>query len=91
METHATGRLYTDSLATELALHLLERHSSASNLKHDKASLSGRKLRLVLGYIEDNLAQDLSLRTTRIPSPISGSLNSRKRFANREACRCINT
>ncbi len=63
METHSTRRLYTDSLATELALHLLERHNSASNLKHDKASLSGRKLRLVLGYIEDNLAQDLSLRT----------------------------
>jgi AraC family transcriptional regulator len=63
METQATGRLYTDSLATALAVRLIERHSSVSNLKHDKASLSGRKLRLVLGYIEDNLTRDLSLRT----------------------------
>jgi len=63
METCVPGRLYTDSLAAALAVRLLERHSSGSNLKHDKASLSGRKLRLVLGYIEDNLTQDLSLRT----------------------------
>jgi AraC family transcriptional regulator len=63
METHATGRLYTDSLATALAVRLVERHSSASRLKEDKSSLSGRKLRLVLGYIEDNLTRDLSLRT----------------------------
>jgi AraC family transcriptional regulator len=62
METRATGRLYTDSLATALAVRLVERHSSVSRLKEDKCSLSGRKLRLVLAYIEDNLTRDLSLR-----------------------------
>lgn len=63
LETRATGRLYTDSLATALAVRLVERHSSASRLKEDKTSLSGRKLRLVVAYIEDNLTRDLSLRT----------------------------
>lgn len=63
IETRATGRLYIDSLATALAVRLVERHSSVSHLKHDNVSLSGRKLRLVLAYIEDNLTRDLSLRT----------------------------
>ena len=63
METRATGPLYIDSLATALAVCLVERHSSVSRLKEDKSSLPGRKLRLVLAYIEDNLTRDLSLRT----------------------------
>jgi len=63
IESRATGRLYTDSLATALAVCLVERHSSVSRFKETKASLSGRKLRLVLAYIEDNLTRDLSLRT----------------------------
>lgn len=63
IETRATGRLYTDSLATALAVRLVERHSSAMRFKQDACSLSGRRLRSVIAYIEDNLAQDLSLRT----------------------------
>ena len=90
METHATGRLYTDSLATELAVRLVECHSSVSFLKEDRQSLSGRKLRLVLGYIEDNLTQDLSLRTLAALAEI-GISQFKKAFRNREVCRCINT
>jgi AraC family transcriptional regulator len=56
-----TRRLYADSLATALAVRLLEGHSSASRITDGRASMSGRKLRLVLSYIEDNLVQDLSL------------------------------
>jgi AraC family transcriptional regulator len=56
-----TRRLYADSLATALAVRLLEGHSSASRITDSRASMSGRKLRLVLSYIEDNLVQDLSL------------------------------
>lgn len=63
METRASGRLYTDSLATALAVRLVERHSSVSVFKSDRLSLAGRKLRAVLGYIEDHLTHDLSLAT----------------------------
>jgi AraC family transcriptional regulator len=61
-ERPASDRLYTDSLATALAARLVERHSSVAPLKEDKATMSGRRLRLVLAYIEDNLTRDLSLR-----------------------------
>jgi AraC family transcriptional regulator len=54
--------LYTDSLATALAVRLLERHSSASPVREDRVSLPGRKLRQVLSYIEDNINRELSLR-----------------------------
>jgi AraC family transcriptional regulator len=59
----AMSRLYTDSLATALAARLVERHSSVSRVVEARIGLSGRKLRAVLGYIEDNLTRDLSLRT----------------------------
>ena len=55
------SRLYTDSLATALAVRLVERHSSIAQVREERVTLSGRKLRLVLSYIEDDLARDLSL------------------------------
>jgi AraC family transcriptional regulator len=57
----APPRLYTDSLATALAVRLLERHSSVSPVRQDRVSLPGRKLRQVLSYIEDNISRELSL------------------------------
>jgi AraC family transcriptional regulator len=64
MESHPpSGGLYLDSLATALAVRLLECHSSVSPVRQDKLGMSGRKLRLVLSYIEDNLRCDLSLST----------------------------
>jgi len=53
--------LFMESLATALAARLLERHSTASLNREERLSISGRKLRSVLGYIEDHLARDLSL------------------------------
>jgi AraC family transcriptional regulator len=56
------GRLYFDSLAMALAASLVERHGSGVALAHYKYGMSGRTLRTVLGYIEDNLNRELSLR-----------------------------
>jgi AraC family transcriptional regulator len=55
------SRLYTDSLSTALAVRLLERHSSLARPADEKISMPGRRLRQVLGHIDDNLSHDLSL------------------------------
>lgn len=63
MESNSPSNgLFIDSLGTALAMRLLDRHSSAASTKDERVSISGRKLRLVISYIEDNLVQDLSLR-----------------------------
>lgn len=57
------GRLFTDSLATTMACHLLKRHSIASP-KQETAQpglMAPFRLRRVLSFIEDNLSGDLSL------------------------------
>jgi AraC family transcriptional regulator len=60
---YPNGSLYLDSLATGLAVHLLNHHSSESPKPADfKGGLPGRKLKQVLSYIEDNLDRDLSIR-----------------------------
>lgn len=59
---YPNGPLYTDNLAAALAIHLLNRHSAASQPRAEASGgLSGRRLKQVLSYIEDNLDQDLSL------------------------------
>lgn len=59
---YANGRLYLDGLATALALHLIQRHSSAAGGSGEHGGgLTGKRLKRVLAYIEDNLAGDLSL------------------------------
>ncbi len=60
---YANGRLYLDSLAAALAVHLLNHHSSHAHISTSfKSALSGHRLREVLSYIEDNLTDDLSLK-----------------------------
>jgi AraC family transcriptional regulator len=60
---YPNGGLYLDSLATALAVHLLNHHSSESrDAGVAKGGLPGRRLRQVLAHIEDHLAQDLSLK-----------------------------
>jgi AraC family transcriptional regulator len=58
----AMGRLYAESMATLLAVHLL-RHYSASNLTIQDYTdgLPKSKLRQVIEYINENLEQDLTL------------------------------
>jgi AraC family transcriptional regulator len=63
METgYLSGRAYTDALATGLAARIVRNHSSSARAPRNmKAAIPGRKLRVVLGYIEDNLERDLGL------------------------------
>jgi AraC family transcriptional regulator len=60
-----TGRVYMDSLASALAARIVGTHSSlsqATNRKGYRGGISRRRLREVLGFMEDNLGQNLSLR-----------------------------
>ena len=56
------GKLYAESLAQTLLLHLLQNYSTA-RFKQKKSSggLSGYKLRRVTEFIHENLEQDLTL------------------------------
>jgi AraC family transcriptional regulator len=54
------GRVYLDTLGSSVAEHLLKDHAAASPPRPAKGGLP--KLKRVLAYIEDNLAQDLSLK-----------------------------
>jgi AraC family transcriptional regulator len=55
-------RLYLDSLATALAVRLVQSHSSVSESEDlRRGRLSATNLRLVLEYIEDHLHEDLRL------------------------------
>jgi AraC family transcriptional regulator len=57
-----SGRLYLDSLAVSVAARLLLGHSSVSAQSRERnGRLSRLRMKRVLSYIEDNLAQDLSL------------------------------
>jgi AraC family transcriptional regulator len=75
METgYPNGRLYLESLAQALAVHLLNRHSSQSReMTSPNGGISGRRLKQVLSYIEDNLGQDLSLQSIAEVSGLSAS------------------
>lgn len=54
---YPSGRSYMEALATGLASRIVRNHSSLSRAPRPmKAAMPGRKLKAVLGYIEDNLA-----------------------------------
>jgi AraC family transcriptional regulator len=56
------NRLYIDSLATLLAVHLLRNYSTRkTRIQRSLGSLSRQQLTRILVYINDNLAEDLSL------------------------------
>ena len=56
------GRLYAESLANVLAVHLLRHYTTAgSNTQRFNGGLSGRKLRRVMSFIAENYEHDLSL------------------------------
>jgi AraC family transcriptional regulator len=59
---YPSGRPYMDAMATGLAARIVRNHSSlARTSRAIKAAMPGRKLKAVLGYIEDNLGRDLGL------------------------------
>ncbi len=59
---YPSGRSYMEALATGLAARLIQNHSSlARPSRAIDAAMPGRKLKAILGYIEDNLGRDLGL------------------------------
>jgi AraC family transcriptional regulator len=57
-----SGRLYTEGLVIAMTSRLIAQHSSVSQPSRiPSATLSGRRLKQVLAFIEDQLAEDLSL------------------------------
>jgi AraC family transcriptional regulator len=59
---YPSGRAYTDALATGLAARIVRNHSSSARAPRAmKAAMPGRKLKAILGYIEDNLGRDLGI------------------------------
>ncbi|NJO45381.1 MAG: helix-turn-helix transcriptional regulator [Oscillatoriales cyanobacterium RM2_1_1] len=63
LETDGIGsKLYADSMANALAVHLLCRYSAHQSLpRQDSGRLSQQQLRQVIDYIDENLDQNLSL------------------------------
>lgn len=57
-----SSKLYSDSMANALAVHLLYRYSTyKSSIQHYTGRLSHQQLRQVINYIDEYLDQDLSL------------------------------
>ena len=62
VEKEESSRLFADSLAHTLMFHIIKNYTNAvSHTKQFLGGLSGRKLRLVKEFINDNLEQDLTL------------------------------
>ncbi|MGA9771560.1 MAG: AraC family transcriptional regulator [Blastocatellia bacterium] len=56
------GRLYAESLANVLAVHLLRHYTrDGDRLRTVMGGLSGRKLSMVTEFIEDNIERDLAI------------------------------
>jgi AraC-like DNA-binding protein len=57
------GRSFGESVATTLAIHLVRRYlASGEMLRHTRGGLPMRRVRLVTAYIEQHLAEEISLR-----------------------------
>lgn len=56
-----SGRLYAESLANLLAVHLLRHYTSDNHAQRFVGGLSGQKLRSVTDFIGDNYERDVSL------------------------------
>ena len=61
---YSGGRWYGESLAHALAIHLVRHYASVQQaVREDSGGLGRRPLRLVLDYIQEHLAEDISLET----------------------------
>ena len=57
------GRLYSEALATQLAIHLLRNYSASPlKIKQYDGGLSANKLRMAIDYIQANLENRIGLR-----------------------------
>ena len=69
---YPNGRLYLDSLGSSVAEHLQKCYSLGSAPELCKGGL-GPQLKQVIGYVEDNLSQDLSLKELAAVAGVSVS------------------
>jgi AraC family transcriptional regulator len=69
---YPNGLLYLDSLGASVAEHLHARYSSVSLPQPYKGGL-GAQLKQVIGYVEDNLSEDLSLKELAAVAGVSVS------------------
>lgn len=66
------GRTYGESLATSLAAHLVRHYSTGQATNgHDGSGLSRNHLRVVMEYIQQHLAEDISVETLAAQVSIS--------------------
>ena len=73
------GRLYSETLATQLAIHLLRNYCTfPAQLKHYDKGLSRQQLKAVIRYIDTNLEASISLKDL---ARVSG-LNSHHYFCH---------
>lgn len=71
---YPSGRAYMDALGTGLAARIVRNHSSVARPpRATKTFLPGRKLKAVLGFIEDNLERDLGLQDIATAAGLSVS------------------
>jgi AraC family transcriptional regulator len=69
-----SGRLYLEGLTLAVASRLVAQHSSITKHSADRnEGLNGRRLKRVLSFIEDQLAEDLSLEKIAAVAEISAS------------------
>jgi AraC family transcriptional regulator len=82
---YRSGRLYLDGLALAAASRLVTRHSSIAKPTEDRnEGLGGKRLKKVLSFIEDQLAEDLSLEQIATVAGVSAShLNTLFRMSMR--------
>ncbi len=73
------GRLYSETLATQFAIHLLRNYCTfPAQLKQYEGGLSGKQLKALIRYIDVNLAVSIGLKDI---TPVSG-LNSHHYFCH---------
>lgn len=71
---YPSGRIYLDGLALAAASRLVTRYSSAAkSLPQPNEGLSGHKLKRVLAFIEESLAEDLSIEQIAAVAGVSAS------------------
>jgi AraC family transcriptional regulator len=69
-----SGRLFLDGIALAIASRLVARHSSHAKAAPERSEgLSGRRLKQVLSYIEEQIAEDLSLEQIATVAGVSAS------------------
>jgi AraC family transcriptional regulator len=71
---YPSGRLYVDSLAVSVASRLVSSHSSIAQRPPERSGgLGGRRFKQAVNYIEEHLAEDLSLSQLASATGISSS------------------